>query len=108
MPRLTTLKPRIATLDTRTARAGATQRIRGRKLQRIRERYLRAHPLCKRCAEIGIVRPATDVDHIVALVNGGAEDEFDDSNRQGLCTDCHQAKTNEDLGRAEGAQNGPG
>jgi 5-methylcytosine-specific restriction protein A len=37
---------------------------------------------------------ATQVDHVIALVNGGADD---DSNRQSLCDDCHKAKTRDDV-----------
>jgi 5-methylcytosine-specific restriction protein A len=48
----------------------------------------------------GRVTLATQVDHIVALVNGGTDDRFDDSNRQGLCDPCHDAKTALDLAEA--------
>lgn len=75
-----------------------TERIRGRIGQRIRERVLAANPLCVHCEAKGITRPATQVDHIVALHNGGEEHPYDDSNRQGLCDDCHAAKTAVDLG----------
>lgn len=71
------------------------QRIRGRRLQAIRSRLLRANPLCVMCSARGIYRAATQVDHVVALANGGADD---DSNRQGLCDDCHAVKTAHDLG----------
>lgn len=73
-----------------------TQRIRGRKLQEMRALVLRLHPLCVHCELRGIVRAATRVDHIVALVNGG-EDTID--NMQGLCVECHDAKTRADLGQ---------
>lgn len=71
------------------------ERIRGRRLQRIRAAHFRDNPLCVRCKARGIVREATQLDHIVALVNGGKDVE---SNRQGLCDDCHAAKTAEDMG----------
>ena len=44
---------------------------------------------------------ADELDHIVALTNGGA-DESD--NRQGLCKQCHADKTLIDLGRTERTQ----
>lgn len=47
------------------------------------------------CQARGITRPAIEVDHVIALCNGGADD---DSNLQGLCHDCHTAKTANDLG----------
>lgn len=104
MPRLTTLKPRLSTLDTRRVHSASTStdRIRGRKLLRIRERVLSANPLCAHCLAKGIYRAATEVDHIVALENGGKEDEHDDSNRQALCKDCHKEKTAADNARARG------
>jgi 5-methylcytosine-specific restriction protein A len=44
------------------------------------------------------VSEAKRVDHILALVNGGADDE---SNLQSLCIPCHDVKTREDLGQSE-------
>lgn len=38
---------------------------------------------------------AVELDHIVPLFKGGADD---DSNLQGLCSPCHAAKTAEDMG----------
>lgn len=70
-------------------------RIRGRTLQAIRRRHLRAKPLCVTCEARGLVTLATELDHILALVNGG---EDTDSNRQGLCKDCHADKTRTDMG----------
>jgi 5-methylcytosine-specific restriction protein A len=71
------------------------ERIRGRRLQAIRRSHLSAYPLCVHCEAQGRTELATEVDHIVALVNGGADM---DSNRQGLCKDCHADKTRADLG----------
>ena len=73
-----------------------TQRIRGRALQDIRRRWFQAHPLCVLCSAQGRVAVATELDHILALTNGGLDV---DSNRQGLCSKCHEDKTNADLGR---------
>lgn len=103
MGRLATLKPRLATLAPRLATSGPqTTRIRGRKLQRIRDRYLSAHPLCERCREQGRLTVAVEVDHRHALINGGVEDEFDDANRCALCVACHAEKTTEDMRLARG------
>lgn len=73
-----------------------TDRIRGRKLQRIRQSVLRSSPLCVHCQAAGRVTAATQVDHIVALVNGGTDTE---DNRQALCDACHERKTRDDLGQ---------
>lgn len=71
------------------------ERIRGRKLQRIRAAHFKANPLCVMCFKAGRVAVATDLDHIIALTNGGTNDP---ENFQGLCEPCHVTKTNEDLG----------
>jgi 5-methylcytosine-specific restriction protein A len=70
-------------------------RIRGRKLQEIRMRHFETYPLCVRCEAKGVVRIATQLDHKVALTNGGTDTH---DNRQGLCAECHKAKTSEDMG----------
>ena len=72
----------------------ATPRIRGKRLQRIRAAYLAAHPLCANCQRMGRIEPAVEVDHIVPLYRGGADAHH---NRQGLCVECHKAKTLDDL-----------
>lgn len=74
----------------------STQRIRGRTLQTLRTRLLRANPLCVACAAKGYVTAAVEIDHIKALRNGGTNDE---SNLQGLCKTCHEDKTAMDLGQ---------
>lgn len=70
-------------------------RIRGRRLQRIRAFVLSHNPLCVQCSAVGITSAATQVDHIVALVNGG---EDTTANLQALCDECHRLKTADDLG----------
>lgn len=76
-------------------RAQRQKRIRGPKLMRIRRAHLHANPLCVHCYARGVVAIATEVDHIVALENGGVEAEH---NRQGLCKRCHEIKTAKDKG----------
>ena len=70
-------------------------RVRGRRLQAIREMVLTGNPLCAICEQQGLLTAATQVDHIVALANGGPDEE---ANMQGLCADCHRTKTAADLG----------
>ena len=73
-------------------------RIRGRRLQRIRAEHFARHPLCVHCAEAGRTSAAVILDHIIALVNGGPDfDKDNGTNRQGLCQDCSEAKTRADL-----------
>ena len=58
----------------------------------MRNRVLGANPLCAMCRTAF----ATELDHIVALSNGGTNEE---GNLQGLCAACHEIKTAHDLGR---------
>ena len=101
--KLKTLKPRLQVLAVNRVQVApppsqATDyRIRGRELQRIRQAHLRRHPLCVHCLSRGFVQMATEVDHILAITNGGVDSRDPFENRQGLCTPCHDAKTAEDL-----------
>ena len=72
------------------------KRLRGRASQERRQRIFRRHPLCVVCEQAGRTTLATIADHIVPLAENGADDE---TNMQGLCRDCHQAKTIEESKR---------
>jgi 5-methylcytosine-specific restriction endonuclease McrA len=65
-------------------------RIRGRELQRRRERLFEKQRWCVTCLNHDRRTLATIRRHIVPLVEGGTEDE---SNEQALCLDCSDAKT---------------
>lgn len=87
-------------------------RLSGRRLQEMRRRHFNHLPLCVACQAKTppVVRAATQLDHVVARINGG-EDHPRDAfvNRQGLCKECHDAKTDADLGRRpSGAADGGG
>lgn len=73
-----------------------TERIRGRALQRIRDEHRRKFPLCAMCLKKDPpeYRVWTQLDHIIPLDDGGPEIE---SNRQGLCVECHEIKTAQDF-----------
>lgn len=72
-----------------------TERVRGRTLQRIRQRIMQGQPLCRMCEEKGFVTPGQEMDHIVPLFRGGSND---DDNLQMLCVECHRKKSADDLG----------
>lgn len=78
-----------------TAPVCYVQRQRGRRWLARRARQLRLQPLCQHCAAAGVTRAAEEVDHVVALVNGGPDT---DENLQSLCKPCHAVKTTADLG----------
>ena len=59
--------------------------------RKLRKRLLRREPLCRSCHANGIIRIATDVDHIVPISRGGLHWEL--SNLQPLCKSCHHEKT---------------
>lgn len=62
---------------------------------RRRSAWLYAHPMCCKCEARGLVTEATEVDHVVPLWKGGADD---DTNLQSLCTEDHKAKTAAEAG----------
>ena len=57
-----------------------------------RRRFLAANPLCAECDRNGIVMPAAELDHIVPA-SKAPERFWDQENWQGLCVECHLAKT---------------
>ena len=84
-----TLKPTIKTLGNRLSGSTGTTRIRGKTGQVIRERILRRDGyICQSC--LPRITRADVVDHIVPLYLGGAESDI---NRQSLCHECHDKKT---------------
>ena len=73
-----------------TKREGTDDRMRGRALQDARARLFRRSPLCAECVKADRVALATQRDHVVPLAEGGTDT---DDNVQGLCTPCHDAKS---------------
>jgi 5-methylcytosine-specific restriction protein A len=71
-------------------REDAPKRITGRKLQQLRKELFASNPLCVACDKLGLVRLATQRDHTVSLAEGGKDVP---ENTQGLCDDCHEAKS---------------
>ena len=67
--------------------------VLGRSLQKARTKLFAANPLCVECAKQGRTEIATIRDHIKPLAFGGLDVE---SNTQGLCASCHDAKTAEE------------
>jgi len=104
--KLQTLKPRLQAAASRLvtlapARPDVIERKRGsagvRDRQRIRARDC---GLCQQCKRDGKTTIGHPVDHIVPLWKGGSDN---DSNKETLCTTCHDAKTaREAVERARG------
>ena len=77
-------------------------RIRGRALQKIRAAHFAEQPLCVSCEQAGRVSIAVELDHVLALCNGGADFspyERLQPNGASLCGECHRKKTAVDLNR---------
>ena len=55
--------------------------------KKIRDKYIKAHPLCERCIAEKRATVATLVHHKMPLTNGGTNDE---SNLMSLCVSCHE------------------
>ena len=62
-----------------------------RHWRRFRLAYLDDNPICVRCEAGGRIVPATVVDHVVPMSQGGAH--MVESNSQALCKRCHDLKT---------------
>lgn len=98
------LKPQVAMLRTTTVKTLVTERTRGGKWMRTRDRILRAaNGLCQcdDCKKLAAPRLAHEVDHIVPLCAGGAGA---DHNLQALNADCHARKTAAEAGARAGTR----
>lgn len=71
-------------------RPSPSKRGYGRAWQKTRALVLAEEPLCKECERAGVVRLATEVDHIIPLRRGGTHDR---ANLQPMCAACHKRKT---------------
>lgn len=99
--KLTTLRPKVATLRSRvqSVPTASDRRITGRTLQNRRLRIWSKDPHCAKCGRLVAYPHGFELDHVVALSRGGTDV---DANCQVLCigTDgCHEAKTRADLGQ---------
>lgn len=67
----------------------------------LRRAVLQREPLCRACRQLGHVRAATQVDHVVPH-DGDALKFFDATNVQALCASCHAQKTRAETASAGG------
>jgi len=74
-------------------RPSAAQRGYDATWRAVRLAHLCREPLCRFCAEIGRTTAATEVDHIVALADGGTHAA---SNLRSACHSCHSRRTARD------------
>ena len=76
----------------RYERDPASNKRYGRAWKRIRDRYIKLHPLCEECEKQGKLTPAEEVHHILPLSKGGGNEK---SNLMALCKSCHSQITAE-------------
>ncbi|MDE4302862.1 HNH endonuclease signature motif containing protein [Phaeobacter gallaeciensis] len=86
------LKERRAKAQTSEAAIVGRRLYASAKWKAAAKAFLRRHPLCRDCAELGAIEPATDVDHIKPH-KGDRRVFWDRSNWQALCHRCHSRKT---------------
>lgn len=75
--------------DMRKLRQQAYQNTTWRKL---RDTFMKEHPICERCLAKGKITPATDVHHIKSAFRNGEVNYsllLDDKNLMSLCKECH-------------------
>jgi 5-methylcytosine-specific restriction enzyme A len=65
-------------------------RLGARARQKRNARILQLYPFCALCEQKGFVSASTQVDHRLALIDGGDDS---DANCWGICDECHKAKT---------------
>ncbi|MGL5258404.1 MAG: HNH endonuclease [Proteocatella sp.] len=70
----------------------ASNKRYGRSWKRIRDHYIKAHPLCDECEKNGRIKAAEEVHHILPLSKGGGNET---SNLMALCKSCHSKITAE-------------
>ncbi|ADL50540.1 HNH endonuclease [Clostridium cellulovorans] len=66
--------------------------------KKLRLQFLQEQPLCVECKSKGVIKAATDLDHIQAH-KGDEELFWNINNLQALCHSCHSRKTARDDGR---------
>ena len=75
--------------DMRKLRQKAYQNTTWRKL---RDTYMKQHPICEECLKSGKITPATDIHHKKSPFRGGEVNYmllWDYDNLQALCKECH-------------------
>ena len=77
----------------KTSTKSRHQRGYGNDWYRIRNAKIKMNPLCEYCKEDDVYTVATEVDHVVALANGGTHSM---DNLKSSCKECHKIKTAQD------------
>jgi 5-methylcytosine-specific restriction protein A len=73
-------------------REGRQKFYQSKEWRNLREFILAREPMCRRCKAMGIIRGATDVDHIEDIIDR-PENCLNADAVQPLCHKCHSRKT---------------
>lgn len=103
MPTINKSQPKKKSLerndtDMRKLRREAYNNTTWRKL---RDTYMKLHPVCERCLSQGKITPAEDIHHIKSPFRNGVINYgllLDDTNLMSVCKECHAAIHNEQQG----------
>ena len=66
------------------------------KWRKIRNAFVKNHPICELCERKNILIPTEEVHHVIPLSKGGSND---DENLVALCKSCHSRITATEGGR---------
>ena len=77
--------------DTFYRNAESSKIYASMRWRKLRNWWIKRHPLCEECLKRGLIQSAEVVDHIQPLRDGGAA--WSAQNLQSLCNSCHRVKT---------------
>lgn len=80
------------------SRENSNKRGYGHRWRKARDAYLKEHPLCEICYNVGFIVASNTIDHIKPH-KGDPVIFWDVSNWQALCKNCHDSKTAREDGR---------
>ena len=80
----------------RYSRSPETSKRYGKRWRKLRAIYIKAHPICELCRDMGFTTPTQEVHHIIPLSQGGTHS---DKNLMSLCKKCHSYITAKEGGR---------
>lgn len=73
----------------RHTRDPESNKMYGRSWRKVRDAYVKIHPICEDCEREGRIVPVYEVHHLIPKKRGGTDD-FD--NLISLCKSCHQKR----------------
>tara|TARA_R100001594_G_scaffold95831_2_gene130128 strand:+ start:323 stop:673 length:351 start_codon:yes stop_codon:yes gene_type:complete len=86
-------KKKVDILNVNKSRAGSDMRefYNSRAWRSLRNYKIQMNPCCENCEKKGLTEPGKEVDHIIAIKDGGTR--LGIHNLQTLCRSCHSSKS---------------